>query len=208
MPWARESRPLGGSRLSLRRGASGRVGSLPRQDVASALRPAAVDRRGLPASWEMSRIAFGAGPKAAARLAVCSPAATRGVLSTAPDGWWRRQWIGSRALVRCRRVPASGIAGVVVMPDLRGTGLSRLVLAGSLPLPGIASSDRDAVPHQPGPYRRLGCEQIGNLTWTALPTASLAEVRRPIEVALRRGGGRTCPRSRDVIASWRERVPG
>lgn len=141
----------------------------------------------LPASWEMSRIAFGLDRKPppgwlSARPGRHTWGAFDGAGRLVAKAMDREQdhWFGGR------RVPASGIAGVVVMPDLRGTGLSRLVLARLF----AASRDRGAViatlfRTNPGPYRRLGCEQIGNLTWTALPTASLAEVRRPMEVALR-----------------------
>ena len=37
----------------------------------------------------------------------------------------------------------------------------------------------------PALYRRLGCEDVGSLTWTAVPAASLAALERPADVTLR-----------------------
>ena len=144
----------------------------------------------LPAAWELGRVAFGTDREP-------------------PPGWvgerpGRRTWGafdgGGRLLAKAmdreqehwfggRRVPASGIAGVVVAPELRGTGLGRRVLTTLL----AAARDRGAAlatlfRTTPAPYRRLGCEQVGTLTWTAVPTAALAGLRPPPDVTLRPAG--------------------
>ena len=117
----------------------------------------------------MTRIAFGAGRKA-------------------PEGWLeerpgRVNWgvfDGSRLVARAtdreqsqwfggRLVPACGIAGVAVAPELRGRGLARTVLTRLL----HHARDRGArvaalFGTAPGPYRRLGCEEVGAMTQLTL----------------------------------------
>jgi predicted acetyltransferase len=72
------------------------------------------------------------------------------------------------------------------VPELRGRGLARLVLTrllhharerGAL----IATLFRTA----PGPYRRLGCEEVGAMTTLAVPAAALAGLPVPPDVTLR-----------------------
>src|SRR5687768_3330032 len=75
------------------------------------------------------------------------------------------QWFGGRI------VPTSGVAGVVVEPEARGKGLVRQVLTQLL----RHARDRGAMistlfPSTPFPYRRLGWEEVGALTYFALPT--------------------------------------
>jgi predicted acetyltransferase len=89
-------------------------------------------------------------------------------------------WFGGRL------VPATGVAGVAVVPELRGSGLARLVLTRLL----TDARDRGAVistlfDSTPFPYRRLGWEEVGVLTWRALPTLALAGIRKPEHVTLR-----------------------
>lgn len=90
------------------------------------------------------------------------------------------QWFGGRI------VPASGIAGVVVAPEWRGQGLARLVITRLL----AAARDRGAAistlfPTTPFPYRRMGWEQVGALSYTAIPAMALASVRAVPGVTLR-----------------------
>lgn len=90
------------------------------------------------------------------------------------------QWFGGRV------VPTSGVAGVAVVPDKRRNGLARLVLSRLL----HEARDRGAAistlfPTTPFPYRRLGWEEVGALTYYALSASVLAGVRPDREVQLR-----------------------
>jgi predicted acetyltransferase len=90
------------------------------------------------------------------------------------------QWFGGRV------VPTSGVAGVAVVPDKRRKGVARLVLSRLLQ----EARDRGAAistlfPTTPFPYRRLGWEEVGSLTYHALPASALAGVRPDPRVELR-----------------------
>ena len=90
------------------------------------------------------------------------------------------QWFGGRL------VPTSGVAGVAVVPELRRAGLGRIVLTRLL----AEARDRGAAistlfPTTPFPYRRLGWEEVGALTYYALPTAGLAAAGPSPGVTLR-----------------------
>lgn len=141
----------------------------------------------LPAARDIGRIAFG-GPRQAPPVPVVHRPGWH--IWGAFDGAGRLvaravdreqgHWFGGRL------VPASGVAGVAVVPEARGTGLARRLLTGLLE----AARDRGALvstlfPTTQAPYRRLGYEEAGALVWTALPTSSLAATRRPPDVALR-----------------------
>ena len=86
-----------------------------------------------------------------------------------------------------RSVPVAGLAGVSVLPEARGAGVGRLVLTHVLE----QAHERGAAvsllfPTTAAPYRRLGWERAGaGLTWS-VPTASLADVRPPAGVSVRR----------------------
>lgn len=142
----------------------------------------------LPAAGEMSRIAFGGGAR--------QPQAQPPVVRSGHRNWGafdragrlvakavdrqQEHWFGGRL------VPACGLAGVAVAPEVRASGLAGRLLNRVLE----AARDRGAVictlfPTTPGPYRRIGCEEVGALVWTALPTASLARTVRPAGVSLR-----------------------
>jgi predicted acetyltransferase len=89
-------------------------------------------------------------------------------------------WFGGRI------VPASGVAGVAVAPELRGTGLARLVLSHLL----ATARERGAVistlfATTATPYRRLGWEEVGALTWRIMTTSALAGVRQAPSITLR-----------------------
>jgi predicted acetyltransferase len=79
------------------------------------------------------------------------------------------QWFGGRV------VPASGVAGVAVIPEARRGGLARTVLTRLL----REARDRGAAistlfPTTPFPYRALGWEEVGALTYYGIPTVALA----------------------------------
>ncbi|GAB2919593.1 GNAT family N-acetyltransferase [Rhodococcus aerolatus] len=100
-----------------------------------------------------------------------------------------------------RSVPTAGIAGVVVAPELRRTGVGRALLTHLLG----AAKDRGAVISTlfrttPEPYRRLGFEQVGVLRWTAVATAALAGLRTPAGTTLRAATAADVPRLREVRA--------
>ncbi|WP_306214392.1 GNAT family N-acetyltransferase, partial [Actinoplanes sp. RD1] len=92
----------------------------------------------------------------------------------------QHQWFGGRP------VPASGIAGVATAPDQRGHGLARLVLTHLL----HDARDRGAAistlfDTTPAPYRALGWEEIGTLTYWKMPTRTLATIRPDPNTTLR-----------------------
>lgn len=79
------------------------------------------------------------------------------------------QWFGGRV------VAASGVAGVAVIPEARRGGLARTVLTRLL----AEARDRGAAistlfPSTPFPYRALGWEEVGALTYYGIPTVALA----------------------------------
>jgi predicted acetyltransferase len=81
-------------------------------------------------------------------------------------------WFGGRL------VPTSGVAGVAVAPEVRGHGLARLVLTRLL----ANARERGAVistlfPTTPFPYRALGWEDVGTLSYTSFPATAFAGVR-------------------------------
>ena len=148
----------------------------------------------LPASWEMTRVAFGAEREAPPGWLGHRPGRLNwgifdsGRLVAKATDREQGHWFGGRL------VPACGIAGVAVEPELRGTGLAREVLTHLL----TAARERGAViatlfRTTPALYRRLGCEDVGALTWTAVPATSLAALQRPAEVTLRPAEPRDVP---------------
>lgn len=152
------------------------------------------------AAWEMSRLAFGLQREPPARVLGERPGRTTWaavdpsgrILAKATDRH-QEQWFGGR------RVPTAGIAGVVVLPELRGSGMGRAVLTRLL----ADARDRGAVISTlfrttPAVYRRLGWEEVGRLTWTSLPTASLAQVQRPAGIVLRPADPNDVPAIREL----------
>jgi predicted acetyltransferase len=104
-------------------------------------------------------------------------------------------WFGGRL------VGAAGVAGVAVEPELRRAGIGRRLMTQLL----AAARDRGAAVSTlfrttPIPYRRLGYEDAGALTWTTLPTASLAGLSGPAGLTLRRAETDDVPA---VLAAYR-----
>src|SRR5262245_55899595 len=140
----------------------------------------------LPASWELTRIAFGTSKEAPPGWLTDRPGRVtwgvfdeRGRLVAKTMDRDQAHWLGGRL------VPATGLAGVVTVPELRGTGLGRMALTRTL----HAARERGAViatlfRSGPGPYRSLGCEEVGALTWVAVPATAFAAVARPPGVTL------------------------
>jgi predicted acetyltransferase len=137
------------------------------------------------ASWALVRSTFGLEHTAAPEPS--QPARrtwgafdARGRLVARATDREQAHWFGGRL------VPAAGVAGVAVAPELRRTGLGGRVMTRLL----SAARERGAVISTlfrttPVPYRRLGYEDAGTLTWTTLPTASLPGLARPAGITLR-----------------------
>lgn len=139
------------------------------------------------AAWQLGRLAFG-GPaqRPPERRPIPAPGAYAvgafdgKTLVGKAVGLEHAYFYGGRA------VPGVGVAGVAIAPEHRGGGVLRELLG---PLMAQAR-ERGAIvsalfPTAVVPYRRLGWEVAGSLTWTALPTVALAGERRPREVTVR-----------------------
>lgn len=98
-------------------------------------------------------------------------------------------------------VSTSGIAGVTVAVERRGSGLLAPLFEASL----AGARDRGALvstmyPTAAGIYRRLGYEIVGALEDIEVPTAALAVPGDTVPV--RRAAARDLPAIRDVYARW------
>lgn len=105
----------------------------------------------------------------------------------------QNQWFGGRD------VPVSVVAGVATAADVRGRGLGRLVLTRLLE----DARDRGAVISTlfdtvAGPYRALGWEEVGALTYHRIATRVLAEIRPAAGINLRPAGEADFPAVRDL----------
>jgi predicted acetyltransferase len=141
----------------------------------------------LPASWELTRIAFGTSREAPPGWLTERPGRVtwgvfdeRGRLVAKAMDRDQGHWFGGRL------VPATGLAGVVTVPELRGTGLGRMALTRTL----HAAHERGAViatlfRSGPRPYRSLGCEEVGALTWVQVPATAFAAVEPSPDFTLR-----------------------
>jgi predicted acetyltransferase len=140
------------------------------------------------ASWQLSRLAFGGPAEPPPERRPVDAAGVVGFGAFDPSGRLLAKaidlehsyWYGGRLL------PAMGVAGVAVAPEARGSGVLAQVVGALL----ANARERGAVvsalfPTTATPYRRLGWERAGALTWTTLPTVALASVRRPAGVELR-----------------------
>jgi predicted acetyltransferase len=98
-------------------------------------------------------------------------------------------WFGGRL------VPASGVAGVAVVPEWRNRGVARRMLTHLL----HAAHERGAAistlfPTTLTPYRRLGWEEVGALTATAWPIAAVAAAVPGKDLSFRPATGDDKPR--------------
>ena len=132
-----------------------------------------------------SGTAYGGGPPSTARLAAKANA---------------REYL---SVIGGREVSTAGVAGVLVTPEYRGTGLARQVMMHLLG--GRARADGAAVSTlfrtAPALYRSLGYEQVAEQTHGELPAAALRGLRvRPPSHGAPRRRRRTARRSGPVYA--------
>lgn len=151
-------------------------------------------------AWQLSRLAFG-GTDAAPPSGYSGDRPGRRSWGTFDDGRLVAKAVDreQHQLFGGRSVPTAGIAGVVVVPEHRGTGVGRSLLTHVLG----AARERGAVLSSlfrttPVPYRRLGFEQVGVLRWTALATAALAGLRTPAGTTLRAATPADVPRLLEI----------
>lgn len=156
------------------------------------------------ASWQLGRLAFGGPPQRPAERPPGPPpglhpmgALESGRLVGKAIDLEHTYYYGGRA------VPGSGVAGVAIAPEFRGGGLLRDLLA---PLMAQAR-ERGAVisalfPTTAVPYRRLGWELVGSLTWTSVPTAALAGERRPDGMTVRPADPADVPTILELYRAW------
>ncbi len=90
------------------------------------------------------------------------------------------------SMIGGRRVSTAGVAGVVVAPEYRGTGLARGLMTHLL----AQARERGAVISTlfrtaPALYRSLGYEQVAELVDGSFPTSAMRGIR-PVGTALRR----------------------
>jgi predicted acetyltransferase len=140
------------------------------------------------ANRRLSRLAFGGPPEPPPQRRPAEAAGVEAYGAFVPSGRLvakavdleHSYWYGGRLL------PGAGVAGVAVEPEHRGSGVLARVMGALLE----GARERGAVvsalfPTTATPYRRLGWERTGTLTWTALPTVSLAGLCRPEGIEVR-----------------------
>ena len=143
----------------------------------------------IPAGYQLGRLAFGGPPEPPPQFLQPVPGVTRlgafdarGRLVGKATDVGHEQWWGGR------RVVAADVGGVVVAPEVRGTGVARALLTRLL---ADARDRRAAVsalyPTVSAAYRSLGWEVTGGTLAASLDTASLPAVRVP-GLVLRPGG--------------------
>jgi predicted acetyltransferase len=102
-------------------------------------------------------------------------------------------WFGGKV------VAASGVAGVAVAADVRGSGLGRILLTRLL----AEARERGAAistlfPTTPVPYRRLGWEEVGTLVKTAVPAMLFEALRLPPGITTRAATVDDVPAIREI----------
>jgi predicted acetyltransferase len=154
--------------------------------VSLTVRPLADDE--LPAAWELGRLAFG-GPATAPERALrpvpgllrIGAFDQRGRLVGKATDTGHEQWWGGRALA------TADVGGVAVLPEHRGGGVARALLADLLARGRERGAAVSALyPTVSAVYRRLGWEVVGALQRADLDPASLPSVPAP-GVAVRPG---------------------
>ena len=154
----------------------------------------------LAAAWELGRLAFGSSPEPPLHAMVAVPGLTRygafdaggRLVGKAADLHHEQWWSG-------RRVAASGVGGVAVLPEARGRGVARSLLTELL----RGARERGAAvstlfPTVAAPYRSCGWEIGGTLRTVDLPTAALPRHRPSPKLSVRPGGPEDMPAVADL----------
>jgi len=149
----------------------------------------------LAAAWDLARLAFGSSPDAPPSALVAVPGMTRygafdaggRLVGRAIDLHHEQWWLG-------RRVVASGVAGVAVLPEARGRGVARSLLGEVL----RGARERGAAisalfPTVAAPYRSCGWEVGGTMRTVDLPTSALPRERPSARLTVRPGGPADLP---------------
>ncbi len=158
----------------------------------------------LAAAWELGRFAFGSSSEPPPDAMVLVPGMTRygafdaggRLVGKAVDLHHEQWWLE-------RRVVASGVAGVAVLPEARGRGVARSLLCEVL----RGARERGAAisalfPTVSAPYRSCGWEVGGTMRTVDLPTAALSRHRPSPHLAVRPGGSDDMP----AVADLYERI--
>ena len=142
----------------------------------------------LPASYRLSREAFGSHPGPPPEMPTELPAGREVWIAVDGDDIVARAAAHSyESWFHGRRVPTAGVASVAVAPERRGEGLLLPVFDAML---GAAAERGEALstlyPTANGIYRPLGYELISSFDTVELATAELAVVRPPVATLVRR----------------------
>ncbi len=170
-----------------------------------------IDADGDEAAWRLSAVTFGYADESRPEdLHFTTPGRTTwgvyddaGTLIAKATDREQQHWFGGRL------VPATGIAGVAVVPESRGRGVARRLLTRLL----HHARDRGAAisslyPTTLTPYRRLGWEEVGALTLTAWPTATVASAARSPELSFRAATDEDLPRLSTLYREAAEQSAG
>ena len=96
-------------------------------------------------------------------------------------------------------VAASGVAGVAVAADVRGSGLGRMLLTRLLAEARERGAAISTLFHTtPVPYRRLGWEEVGALVKTAVPAMLFDALRLPPGITTRAATVEDVPAIREI----------
>jgi predicted acetyltransferase len=172
------------------------------------LRP--IDADGDEAAWRLSAVTFGYTDEARPEdYHFTAPGRTTwglydsGRLIAKLTDREQSHWFGGRL------VPASGVAGVAVAPEMRNRGVARRLLTHLL----HETRERGAAistlfPTTLTPYRRLGWEEVGALTSTAWPTTAVATATRSPELSVREATDEDLPLLSSVYREAAEQSTG
>ncbi len=162
----------------------------------------------VPAAWELGRLAFGYPPDTPPPASATLPGRTGygafdgdgRLVGRAIDLHHEQWWYG-------RRVVAADVAGVAVLPEARGRGVSRSLLRELL----RGARERGAAisalyPTVAAPYRSCGWEVGGTMRTVDLSTAALPRTRPAPDLTVRPGTPADLPAAADLyqrIARYR-----